>query len=92
MKAVLSHAAGGPETLILADLPDPVPGPNDVKSGLLVVARGKITIFHAGVCGTVEDWNLHRRTHTCTSVPNSTTSLALMQPSNLSENYVGLPF
>ena len=30
MKALLSHAAGGPETLVLEDLPDPVAGPGQV--------------------------------------------------------------
>ncbi len=30
MKALLSHAAGGPETLVLDDLPDPVAGPGQV--------------------------------------------------------------
>ena len=30
MKALLSHAAGGPETLVLDDLPDPVPGAGQV--------------------------------------------------------------
>lgn len=30
MKALLSHAAGGPETLVLEDLPDPVPGAGQV--------------------------------------------------------------
>ncbi|MDT9598391.1 NADPH:quinone oxidoreductase family protein [Sphingosinicella rhizophila] len=30
MKALLSRNAGGPETLVLADLPDPVPGPNQL--------------------------------------------------------------
>lgn len=27
MKAVVIHATGGPEQLVLVDLPDPVPGP-----------------------------------------------------------------
>jgi NADPH2:quinone reductase len=31
MKAVLSTAPGGPETLTLADLPDPEPGPGEVR-------------------------------------------------------------
>jgi len=30
MKALLSRAPGGPETLELAELPDPVPGPNEL--------------------------------------------------------------
>lgn len=30
MKAVVIHATGGPEQLVLADLPDPVPGPGEV--------------------------------------------------------------
>ncbi len=30
MKALLSHTAGGPETLVLEDLPDPVAGPGEV--------------------------------------------------------------
>lgn len=30
MKALLSHAAGGPETLVLEDVPDPVAGPGQV--------------------------------------------------------------
>jgi NADPH:quinone reductase-like Zn-dependent oxidoreductase len=30
MKALLSHAAGGPETLVLEDMPDPVPAPGQV--------------------------------------------------------------
>ena len=30
MKALRSHAAGGPETLVLEDLPDPTPGPGQV--------------------------------------------------------------
>src|SRR6187402_3510886 len=30
MKAVLSKAVGGPETLVLEELPDPVPGPGQV--------------------------------------------------------------
>ena len=35
MRALLSNAAGGPETLVLTDLPDPVPGPGQ----LLVAVR-----------------------------------------------------
>ncbi len=31
MKALLSTAPGGPETLVLSDLPDPVPGPGEVR-------------------------------------------------------------
>ena len=30
MKAVVIHAKGGPEQLVLADMPDPVPGPGEV--------------------------------------------------------------
>ncbi len=30
MKALLSRAAGGPETLELTELPDPVPGPGQL--------------------------------------------------------------
>jgi NADPH:quinone reductase-like Zn-dependent oxidoreductase len=30
MKALLSHAAGGPETLQVTELPDPVPGPGEL--------------------------------------------------------------
>ena len=30
MKALLSHAPGGPETLQLADIPDPVAGPGEL--------------------------------------------------------------
>ena len=30
MKAVVIHATGGPEQLVVADLPDPVPGPGEV--------------------------------------------------------------
>jgi NADPH2:quinone reductase len=30
MKAVVIHATGGPEQLVLADLPDPVPGAGEV--------------------------------------------------------------
>jgi NADPH:quinone reductase-like Zn-dependent oxidoreductase len=30
MKALLSHAAGGPETLLLSDLPNPEPGPGQL--------------------------------------------------------------
>lgn len=30
MKAIVSKAAGGPETLVLADVPDPEPGPSEV--------------------------------------------------------------
>jgi NADPH:quinone reductase-like Zn-dependent oxidoreductase len=30
MRALLSHAPGGPETLVVEDLPDPVPGPGDL--------------------------------------------------------------
>lgn len=30
MKAVVIHATGGPEQLVLVDLPDPVPGPGEV--------------------------------------------------------------
>jgi NADPH:quinone reductase-like Zn-dependent oxidoreductase len=30
MKALLSHAPGGPETLAIAELPDPVPGPGEI--------------------------------------------------------------
>ena len=29
MKALLSIAAGGPETLVMRDMPDPVPGPGE---------------------------------------------------------------
>lgn len=31
MKALLSKAAGGPETLVLEEVPDPVPGPGEVR-------------------------------------------------------------
>jgi NADPH:quinone reductase len=31
MKALISREPGGPQTLVLADLPDPVPGPNQVR-------------------------------------------------------------
>src|SRR5262245_44682809 len=30
MKSLLSEAAGGPETLVLRETPDPVPGPGEV--------------------------------------------------------------
>jgi NADPH:quinone reductase-like Zn-dependent oxidoreductase len=30
MRALISHMSGGPETLVLGDLPDPAPGPGDV--------------------------------------------------------------
>jgi NADPH:quinone reductase-like Zn-dependent oxidoreductase len=30
MRALLSHAPGGPETLVVEDLPDPGPGPGDL--------------------------------------------------------------
>src|SRR5579863_8172387 len=30
MKAIVVRAVGGPEVLVLADLPDPVPGPGQV--------------------------------------------------------------
>jgi NADPH:quinone reductase-like Zn-dependent oxidoreductase len=32
MKALLSHAPGGPETLQLTELPEPVPGPGELWS------------------------------------------------------------
>src|SRR5262245_39252789 len=31
MKALVSHAAGPPETLVLEDVPDPQPGAHDVR-------------------------------------------------------------
>lgn len=31
MQALISREPGGPQTLVLADLPDPVPGPNQVR-------------------------------------------------------------
>src|SRR5580658_10157891 len=31
MKALLSKQPGGPETLVLEDIPDPVPGPGEVR-------------------------------------------------------------
>ena len=30
MRALLSEAPGGPETLVLAELPDPAPGPGEL--------------------------------------------------------------
>ena len=30
MKAVVIHAKGGPEQFVLAEMPDPVPGPGEV--------------------------------------------------------------
>ena len=30
MKAVVIHDKGGPDQLVLADMPDPVPGPGEV--------------------------------------------------------------
>src|SRR5271165_7521188 len=30
MKAIVSNAVGGPETLVLTELPDPIPGPDEV--------------------------------------------------------------
>ncbi|EAQ02128.1 alcohol dehydrogenase, zinc-containing [Pseudooceanicola batsensis HTCC2597] len=37
MKALLSHAPGGPETLVLRDLPDPEPGPAEVRIAVRTV-------------------------------------------------------
>ncbi len=34
MKAMLSYQPGGPDTLVLSDLPDPVPGPGEVLIGV----------------------------------------------------------
>ena len=38
MKALLSRAPGGPETLVLADIPEPQPGPGEIR--LMVQACG----------------------------------------------------
>ena len=38
MKALLSRAPGGPETLELAELPDPVPGPGQLLVGVKACA------------------------------------------------------
>jgi NADPH:quinone reductase len=37
MKALLSHQPGGPETLVLEDLPDPMPGPGQVRVAVRAV-------------------------------------------------------
>ena len=37
MKALLSRQPGGPETLVLEDVPDPVPGPGQVRVGVRAV-------------------------------------------------------
>jgi NADPH2:quinone reductase len=31
MKALLSKNSGGPETLVLEDIPEPIPGPGEVR-------------------------------------------------------------
>ena len=41
MKALLSTAPGGPETLALTELPDPVPGPGEVAIDLQAAALNR---------------------------------------------------
>ncbi len=53
MKAVYLTEHGGPEVLTYGDLPEPTPGPNDVKVRVRACALNRLDVFtRAGVRGT----------------------------------------
>ncbi|HWL49289.1 MAG TPA: quinone oxidoreductase [Acidimicrobiia bacterium] len=46
MKAIVVHALGGPENLVLDDLPDPVPGPGQLLVDVAAAGVNFVDIYH----------------------------------------------